>query len=133
MKRIHIATLGLTLAAASIAVPAFAQAPAGSTDFSPTPPVYTPADATSAPPDAAAAPAYAAPQASAPVVEESSITAQPMELAPVLPAPAAQPGETRRAAPEAPPAAARHDPNEKTGQFLGHGLFDNWGPNDFGA
>jgi hypothetical protein len=150
MKRIHFATLGLTLAAASIAAPVLAQSPAGQAQFSPPPPVYTPSATSSATaaPDASAAtqapattdttgasiaPAYTTQEAPAPVVEESSAAPQPMELAPPAPLEGAGPGDTRRAAPEAPPPAARHDPNAKTGPFLGHGLFDNWGPNDFGA
>jgi hypothetical protein len=126
MKRIHIATLGLTLAAASIAVPAFAQAPAEQAQVGPTAPVYTPPDG---PADAPPAPAYTTPQAPAPVVEESTVATEPMQPAP--PATAVEPADaphSRRDAPD-----TRHDPNPQTGQLIGHGLFDTRGPNDFGA
>jgi hypothetical protein len=53
-----------------------------------------------------------------------------MEIAPP-PAVEEVPGPTRNAAPT-PPERTR-DPNPKTGHYLGHGLFDNSGPNDFGA
>ena len=125
MKRIHLANLAASLGLASTSLAAVAQAPEAPADFGPPAPateLQQPAPPTLSTPEVA--PAQRAPDATdlAPRVSEPAPLAD--ETPPV--------GETRRAAPDAPPPAAR-DANAQTGPYLGHGLFNNWGPNDFGS
>jgi len=131
MKSIHIAPLALSLGLAS-ATAAFAQAAQDApADFGPP----APSDVLQQPPETGAplaAPAdFARPQP-APALRDETAPAQ--EIAPPLP-PAESPrvGDTRRAAPATPPAARTRGPSAQTGPYLGRGLFNNFGPNDFGA
>lgn len=138
MKRTSLATLGITLGLATMTYPALAQslqdAPA---DFGP------PA------PGAMQDPALASPPAGdlqvqvAPAPSTSEPAPAAIDVAPsasIVEAPAAPVEErdayattTRRAAPDRLAPRDRHEPNPQTGHYLGHGLFNNWGPNDFGA
>ena len=135
MKRSAIATLGIALGLGTLAHPALAQSTAEATaDFGPPRPEAMQDPGIAAPaasdPDVLAAPAAAQP---APAVIDEAPAAVIVETpsAPVEEANAY--ATTRRAAPEREPAHDRRDPNPQTGHYLGHGLFNNWGPNDFGA
>ena len=137
MKRTSLATLGITLGLATIACPALAQST-----------LQAPADFGPPPPAALQDPGIASPATSdaevrtVPAPATSEPAPAPMELAPaetVVAAPVAPIEErdayatTRRAAPDREPPRDRRDANPQTGHYLGHGLFNNWGPNDFGA
>ena len=139
MKRTALATLGITLGFAAMIHPAFAQStPERTADFGPPPP----ATATMQDPglnapamnaDVQAAPPAATVESSPPPVVEQARPAYVQEV-PATPAvEASSYPTTRNAAPDR--SAPRHedDPNPQTGPYLGHGLFNNWGPNDFGA
>lgn len=139
MKRTALATLGITLGLATLAPPALAQvttqAPA---DFGPPRPAATMEDpglATAATPDAEAvtapAPATAASEPAPVVIEQAPAVVEEPPPARVEEAYAST--TTRRAAPDRRAPLDRRDANPQTGHYLGHGLFNNWGPNDFGA
>jgi hypothetical protein len=123
MKRIHhspfILSLGLTAASAALAQTG-ADVPA---DFGPPPP----------PGATQAQDASAAPQApEAPVPQRAADMTQ-FELAPRAVDEEPVVGETRQAAPATPPRELTRSPDAQTGPYLGRGLFNNWGPDDFGA
>ena len=126
-----LATLGITLGFATLGHVALAQSTAEApADFSP------PRPATMQDPGIATGSATAMEQAPAPAMA----TSEPAPPAVIEEAPPAAPIEqadaratTRRAAPDRMAPRDRHDPNPQTGHYLGHGLFNNWGPNDFGA
>lgn len=137
MNRTAIATLGITLGLATLVRPALAQsASQAPADFGPPPasamqdpalatPAVTDADVVTAP-----APATAAEPAPV-VVEQAPAVVEEVPAARVEEANAY--ATTRRAAPDRAPPRDRRDANPQTGHYLGHGLFNNWGPNDFGA
>jgi len=139
MKSIHLAPLALSLGLAS-ATAAFAQAAQDApADFGPP----APSDVLQQPPEPGAplaAPAdFAQPQPAPALRDETppalrDETPPAQEIAPPLP-PDESPrvGDTRRAAPATPPAARTRGPSAQTGPYLGRGLFNNFGPNDFGA
>jgi hypothetical protein len=132
-----LATLGITLGFATLGHVALAQstteAPA---DFSPPRPatMQDPGIATgSATAAEQAAPATATSEPAPAVMEEAPATAVVEEAPPAPIEQADARATTRRAAPDRIAPRDRHDPNPQTGHYLGHGLFNNWGPNDFGA
>ena len=134
MKRTTLATLGITLGLATLAPPALAQVtPEPSADFGPPRPsaMQDPGIAAPAATDAQGPSAPATAGQPAPVVVEPAPAAIEEAPAPVQDADAY--ATTRRAAPDREPPRDRHDSNPQTGPYLGHGLFINWGPNDFGA
>jgi hypothetical protein len=115
MKRIHLTPLALSLALAA-ATPAFAQlAPDVPADFGP----LAPADFGPPPPAGAMQPP----------LENATEPASP----PLAAEEAAAHGETRRAGPAQPSPAKKRDADAQTGPYLGHGLFNSRGPDDFGA
>jgi hypothetical protein len=125
-----------------LAQPALAQSNSGTlADFGPPRP-GTMQDPGIATPSASDTRVYAEPGASEPahpvierapaVIEEEAPAATVVE-APAAPVEADAYATTRRAAPDAEPAHDRRDANPQTGHYLGDGLFNNWGPNDFGA
>lgn len=141
MKRTALATLGIALGLATLTQPALAQstlrAPA---DFGPPPSgvMEEPGIATPATTEAQVAPSPAIASEPAPAAIEPAPAA--IERSPAIePAPIARDegaeayASTRRAAPDREPPRDRRNPNPQTGHYLGHGLFNNWGPNDFGA
>jgi len=134
MKRSAIATLGIALGLATLAPTALAQSTAETpADFGPPRP-DTMQDPGIAAPAASDTRVYAAPAASEPA--PAAIDEAPAAAVVEAPAPVEQRdayATTRRAAPEREPAHDRRDPNPQTGHYLGHGLFNNWGQNDFGA
>jgi len=130
MNRIHLAPLALSLGMAS-AGSAFAQAGTQApADFGPPPPAIAaqPQDDVAVRPPAR----FELP----PPQEELTQSTQPESAAQFAPPASAveEPplvGDTRRAAPS--PGAPRPSADAQTGPYLGHGLFNNSGPDDFGA
>ena len=136
MKRTALATLGITLGLATLAPTALAQvttqAPA---DFGPPRPAATmgePGIATTTPEaEVVTAPAPATSEPAPVVIEQAPAAVEEAPPARVEEADAST--TTRRAAPDRRAPLDRRDANPQTGHYLGHGLFNNWGPNDFGA
>lgn len=129
MKSIHLAPLALSLGLASAATLAFGQSAQDTpADFGPPPapdavqPPLEPGMMLRAPADFALQPA---PQEAAPLAAPEISPRAPADQSPLV-------GETRRAAPEVAPRATR-GPSAQTGPYLGGGLFNNSGPDDFGA
>ena len=139
MKRTALATLGIALGFATMGHTALAQSTAQApADFGPPAPgtLQDPGIATQATSNAEEVPSPAtAPREPAPVVIEEApapaVIEEAPRTAPIEEADAR--ATTRRAAPDRMAPRDRRDPNPQTGHYLGDGLFNNWGPNDFGA
>ena len=136
MKRTALATLGIALGLATLTQPALAQAPA---DFGPPRPAAMEDSgiATPAATDADVAPAPAPAPSTATSEPAPAVIEQAPAAVDEAPAPRVEEADasatTRRAAPDRRAPVDRRDANPQTGHYLGHGLFNNWGPNDFGA
>jgi len=134
MKRTSLAPVALTIGLASTAWSALAQDAAPTlADFGPPAPAATMQSPELAPPPAPPASVDFSPPQPPPAAVETAPAAPELAAGPAESYDRALSTETRNAAPEAPPPARNRDAQAQTGPYLGRGLFNNWGPNDFGA